>query len=191
VGKSFSAARRRALGLAAICRETLRASISSGVGRADRTPRPRAEGQGLPVQRPPANAVLTTVVDTWGRSWTPICPGRSSRLIRRTAVDSRGLGHSPEKRKARPAEPLRASAPSVACARVSRLSRCAAELSRTGSRRRRLRRRGRRQRPASALAARPGARRPRLPAAGMISRAHGTRLGRRFRRRRGEEPCPS
>ena len=40
-----------------------------------------------------------------------------------------------KKRKARSAEPLRASAPSVAYARVSRLSRCAAEFSRIGSRR--------------------------------------------------------
>src|SRR5689334_346170 len=51
------------------------------------------------MQRPAANAVLTTVVDTWGRSWTLRCPSRSSGLIRRTAVDSCGPGHSPEKRK--------------------------------------------------------------------------------------------
>ena len=45
---------------------------------------------------PAANAVLTTAVDAWGRSWTPRCPNRPSGLIRRTAVDSRGRGHSPE-----------------------------------------------------------------------------------------------
>jgi hypothetical protein len=45
------------------------------------------------VQRPDANTVLTTAVDTWGRSGTPRCPNRSSGLIRRTVVDSRGLAH--------------------------------------------------------------------------------------------------
>ena len=51
------------------------------------------------MQRPAANAVLTTVVDAWGRSWTPRCLIRSSDLIRWTVVDSRGPRHSPEKRK--------------------------------------------------------------------------------------------
>jgi hypothetical protein len=50
------------------------------------------------MQRPAANAVLTTDVDTWGRFWTQRCPSRSSGLLRGTAVDSRGPGHSPEKR---------------------------------------------------------------------------------------------
>jgi hypothetical protein len=53
------------------------------------------------VQRPAANAVLTTAVDTWGRFWMPRCPSRSSGLIRRTAVDSCGPGRSPEKQKVR------------------------------------------------------------------------------------------
>jgi hypothetical protein len=55
---------------------------------------------GSRIQRPAANAVLTTVVDAQGRSWTPKCPRSSSGLIRRTAVDSCGPGRSPEKRKA-------------------------------------------------------------------------------------------
>jgi hypothetical protein len=54
--------------------------------------------RGRQTRRPTANAVLTTVVDTWGRSWTPRCSSRSSDLIRRTVVDSRGPGHSPENR---------------------------------------------------------------------------------------------
>ena len=47
-----------------------------------------------------ANAVLTTVVDVWGRSWTPRCLSRSSGLIRWTVVDSCGRGRSPENRTA-------------------------------------------------------------------------------------------
>jgi hypothetical protein len=49
---------------------------------------------------PVANAVPTTVVDTWGRSWTPRCPSRSSDLLRWPVMGSRGPGHSPEKRTA-------------------------------------------------------------------------------------------
>ena len=65
--------------------------------RPDSPPRERkVKGRGY--RGPTANAVLTTVVDAWGRSWTPRCPSRSSGLIRRTAVDSRGRGHSPENR---------------------------------------------------------------------------------------------
>jgi hypothetical protein len=52
------------------------------------------------IQMPAANAVLTTVVDTRGRSRTPRCPSGSSGLIRWTVVDSCGPGHSPEKPKA-------------------------------------------------------------------------------------------
>ena len=66
--------------------------------RRQRLPAFGAEGHGTGYREPAANAVLTTVVDTWGRSWTPGCPSRSSGLIRRTAVDSRGPGRSPEKR---------------------------------------------------------------------------------------------
>jgi hypothetical protein len=51
------------------------------------------------VDMPVANAVLTTVVDTGSRSWTPRCPSRSSGLLRWPAVDLYGPGHSPEKRK--------------------------------------------------------------------------------------------
>ena len=72
-----------------------------GDGSPDPTPR---EGSGrsraTAYRGPAANAVLTTVVDTWGRAWTPGCPSRSSGLLRRTATDSRGPGHSPEKREA-------------------------------------------------------------------------------------------
>src|SRR5580704_6748606 len=46
---------------------------------------------GLRLQRSAANAVLTTVVDAWGQSWTPRCPGRSSGLIRWAVVGSPGL----------------------------------------------------------------------------------------------------
>ena len=46
-----------------------------------------------------ANAVQTTVVDTWGQSWMPRCPGRSSGLIRWPVVDSPELAKPPEKRK--------------------------------------------------------------------------------------------
>src|SRR6476659_10011950 len=62
------------------------------------TPASGAEGQGSRIQRRAANAVLTAVVDTWGRSWTPRCPGGSSGLLRWPAVDSRGPGRSPENR---------------------------------------------------------------------------------------------
>src|SRR5271165_5013019 len=54
---------------------------------------------------PPANAVLTTAVDTWGRRWTPRCLSIPSGLLRRIVVDSCGRGHSPENRKAHPTEP--------------------------------------------------------------------------------------
>ncbi len=60
----------------------------------------RAEGQGLPIPRPTTNAVLTTVVDAWGRSWTSRCPIKPSGLLRWIVVDSCGPGRSPEKRKA-------------------------------------------------------------------------------------------
>ena len=50
------------------------------------------------LEMPVANAVLTTVVDTWSRPWTPRCPSRSSGQIRRTAVDSCRPGRSPENR---------------------------------------------------------------------------------------------
>jgi len=63
-----------------------------------RLPAHLAEGQGLRLQRPAANAVLTAVVDAWGQSWTPRCLSRPSGLIRRTVMDSRGPGHSPGKR---------------------------------------------------------------------------------------------
>jgi hypothetical protein len=36
----------------------------------DRDAASAAEGQGHRMQRPAANAVLTTAVDTWGQSWT-------------------------------------------------------------------------------------------------------------------------
>src|SRR5690348_1648646 len=65
-----------------------------------RIPAAGAEGQGRRIQRPVANAVLTTVLDTWGRSWTPKCPSESSGLLRWPAVDSRGPDNSPENRTA-------------------------------------------------------------------------------------------
>lgn len=61
----------------------------------DSPPRER-KVRGRRTQRRAANAVLTTVVDTGGRPWTPRSPSRSSGLLRRTAVDSRGPGHSLE-----------------------------------------------------------------------------------------------
>ena len=63
-----------------------------------RLPASEAEGQDRRVQRPAANAVLTTVVDTWGRFWTPRCLSRSSGPLRWAVVDLCGPGHSPEKR---------------------------------------------------------------------------------------------
>ena len=48
------------------------------------------------IERPAANAVLTTVVDMWGHSWPPRCPSESSGLLRWPEVDSRGPGNSPE-----------------------------------------------------------------------------------------------
>src|SRR5215472_13351014 len=77
------------------------------VGDDDDSWQDKRKVRGRRVQRPAANAVLTTAVDTWGRSWTPRCPSRSSGLLRRTAVDSRGPGNSPENRE-------------VACAQRSR-----------------------------------------------------------------------
>jgi len=53
---------------------------------------------GFETKGPPANAVLTTVVDAWGQPWTPRCPSASSGLLRRSVVDSSGPEHSPEKR---------------------------------------------------------------------------------------------
>jgi hypothetical protein len=61
------------------------------------------------MEMPVANAVLTTIMDAGSQSWTPRCPSRSSGLIRWSAVDSRGPGHSPENRKASLAEPSGAS----------------------------------------------------------------------------------
>src|SRR5262249_7069318 len=72
---------------------------SAEVSRKLDSPSQERKVSGHRIQGPAANAVLTTVVDTWGRSWTPRCPIRSSGLIRRTVVDSRGPGHSPEKQK--------------------------------------------------------------------------------------------
>ena len=46
-----------------------------------------------------ANAVLTTAVDTCGRSWTLMGPNTSPGLVRRTVVDSYGPGNPSEKRK--------------------------------------------------------------------------------------------
>ena len=69
-------------------------SIGDASGVNTRPDSPPREWKVGGIQRPAANAVLTTVVDAWGRSWTPRCPSRSSGLIRRTAVDSRGPGHS-------------------------------------------------------------------------------------------------
>ena len=63
-----------------------------------RLPASEAEGQDRRVQRPAANAVLTTVVDTWGRFCTPRCLSRSSGPLRWAVVDLCGPGHSPEKR---------------------------------------------------------------------------------------------
>ena len=79
-----------------------RSIMSGALGLSDRaslTPRHESGRSGSPDTGPAANAVLTTAVDAWGRSWTPRCPSRSSGLIRRTVVDSRGRGHSPDNRK--------------------------------------------------------------------------------------------
>ena len=78
-----------------------RTSSSGNVGSHDPTPRLRSGRSDRRMKRPVANTALTTVVDSWGRSWTPRCPGSSSGLFRRTVVDSRGPGHSPENRTAR------------------------------------------------------------------------------------------
>ena len=105
-------------------------SSSGGVGSPDLTPHLESGRSGVAVQRPAANALLTTVVDTWGRSWTPRCPSRSSGLIRRTAVDSCGRGRSPEKRTVVRRRGLWLSSPgSSACLvlrRVARTPVCAA-----------------------------------------------------------------
>ena len=52
--------------------------------------------RGRRIQRPVASAALTTVVDAWGRSWTPRRPDSSCGLLRRTAVDSCGPEQSPD-----------------------------------------------------------------------------------------------
>jgi hypothetical protein len=78
-------------------------SASSWTSRRCRQPRsdspPRERKVDLRIERPAANAVLTTVVYTWSRSWTPRYPSESSGLFRRAAMDSRGPRHSPENRK--------------------------------------------------------------------------------------------
>ena len=107
--------------------------------------------------RPAANAVLTTALDTCGRSWTPRCPGGSSGLHRWPAMDSPGLGNSPEKRKA----------DCLAIVSAASDTRCTAELDRTRSsgaaQRHRVRRSPRRAQPWKARPARP--RRPRTGSA--------------------------
>jgi hypothetical protein len=46
-----------------------------------------------------ANALLTTVLETWGRSWTPARPKASYGPVRWTVVDSTGPANPPEKWK--------------------------------------------------------------------------------------------
>jgi hypothetical protein len=100
------------------------------------TPPQKRKVRGRRIQRPAANAVLTTALDTLGRSWTPRCPGRSSGLIRRTAMDSRGPGHSPEKRNASDSATVPArTMPALHKTRSTGYASCVAELGRTRSRR--------------------------------------------------------
>ena len=80
----------------------------------------QAEGQDRRIQRSAANAVLTTVVDTWGRSWTPRCLIGSSSLLRWAAVDLRGPRHSPEKRTVRVTSATRVQAMKAGTSRVCR-----------------------------------------------------------------------
>jgi hypothetical protein len=62
--------------------------------RALRTPSGRCRPKYTRCCRLRRNAAPTTVVDTWGRLWTPRYLGGSSGLLRRIAVDSCGPGHS-------------------------------------------------------------------------------------------------
>jgi hypothetical protein len=119
--------------------------------------------RGRRIRRTAANAVLTTVVDTWGRPWTPRCPSRSSSLIRRTVVDSCGPGNPPEKRKADCSAAVSAAGDAR---RVGAAGwRSAAELCRTGSSGAAARRRARRQRRALPWEARPAHAGPRFGSA--------------------------
>jgi hypothetical protein len=53
---------------------------------------------GFEAKGPPADAVVTTVVDARGQSWIPRCRSGASGLFRWSAMDSRGPGNSPENR---------------------------------------------------------------------------------------------
>ena len=46
-----------------------------------------------------ANALLTTTLETWGRSWTPARPNTLYGPLSWTVVDAPGLANPPEKRK--------------------------------------------------------------------------------------------
>jgi len=80
---------------------TAGARISSQISCTVRfcSPPQKQEVRDRRIQRTTASVVLTTIVNTRGRSWTPRCPSRSCGLLMRPPVDSRGPGHSPERRK--------------------------------------------------------------------------------------------
>jgi len=125
----------------------------------------------LGTKRPSANTVLTTAVDTWSRPWMPGSPGIPSDLFRRSMVDRRGLGHSPEKRTPAgrgsmsfgQATPTSLRALGHARLGAWALGLCAAELSRTESSGAAARRRARRQRRRSASEGPRGAHRAIAP----------------------------